>query len=129
MNAVGLAACQSAYAKGSAWLDELKEYLAKNIRFMREFLSERLPRIKMVEPESTYLIWLDFSEYGLTQDELDRRITWGAKLWLDNGTMFGVDGKGFQRMNIACPRKTLIDALYSLENEFNIESRENIIVK
>ena len=118
LNTLGLAACQSAYSKGAAWLDELKIYLADNIRLTREFLASRLSIIKMTEPESTYLVWLDFSGYGLAQDELDRRITDGAKLWLDSGTMFGADGKGFERINIACPRTTLYSALYKLEDEF-----------
>ena len=81
-------------------------------------MAAHIPKIKFVEPEATYLIWLDFSNYELTQDELDRRITEGAKLWLNNGTTFGTDGKGFQRINIACPRTILLDALGRLEKEF-----------
>ncbi|MCL2029635.1 MAG: pyridoxal phosphate-dependent aminotransferase [Deltaproteobacteria bacterium] len=118
MNTLGLAAAQSAYAKGGPWLGELKEYLLGNIGLVREFLTARLPKIKLIDLEGTYLAWLDFSEYGLSQDELDRRITEGAGLWLDSGTMFGPDGEGFQRVNIACPRKVLIDALVRLEKEF-----------
>ena len=85
---------------------------------MGEFLAAKLPKIKLVEPESTYLVWLDFSEYGLSQEELDRRITEGARLWLSSGTIFGAEGKGFQRMNIACPRATLMDAMERLHKEF-----------
>ena len=118
LNTLGLAACQSAYAKGGAWLEEMKSYLVGNIRFAREFLAARLPRIQLVELEGTYLLWLDFSAYGFTQNELDRRITEGAKLWLSSGTTFGQDGEGFQRMNIACPRATLAEALDRLEKEF-----------
>ena len=111
----GIVACQSAYAKGAAWLEALKAYLEENISITREFLASQLPKIKLVEPQSTYLLWLDFSEYGLAQTELDRRITENAKLWLNTGTMFGDDGKGFQRINIACPRARLIEALGRLE--------------
>ena len=118
MNALGLVACQSAYSKGGVWLDALKSYLSENIRLAKEFLTERTPKIKMVEPEGTYLLWLDFSAYGLAQDELDRRVTENAKLWLDSGTIFGADGKGFQRINIACPKATLVDALGRLEKAF-----------
>ena len=118
LNTLGIAACQSAYTKGSAWLKELNEYLTENIRVMREFLAAGLPKIKLAEPESTYLVWLDFSEYGYSQEELDRRITEGAKLWLSSGTIFGTEGKGFQRMNIACPRAILTDALDRLGKEF-----------
>ncbi|MCL2161883.1 MAG: pyridoxal phosphate-dependent aminotransferase [Betaproteobacteria bacterium] len=118
LNTLGLVACRSAYTKGRAWLEELHAYLAENIRITREFLATRIPKIRLVEPEGTYLLWLDFSQYGLTQDELDRRITEGAKLWLSSGTIFGADGKGFQRINIACPKATLVDALGRLEKEF-----------
>jgi cystathionine beta-lyase len=118
LNTPGLAACRSAYSKGGPWLDGLKTYLTENIRLTREFLAERLPRVKLVEPEGTYLVWLDFSEYGLSQDELDRRVTDGARLWLDSGTMFGAEGAGFQRINVACPKAILLDALGRLEKEF-----------
>ena len=118
LNTLGVVACQSAYAKGAAWLDALKVYLMENIRFMQEFLASRLPEIRLIEPQGTYLLWLDFSEYGLTQSELDRRIMEDAKLWLNSGTMFGADGKGFQRINIACPKSVLTDALEKLEKTF-----------
>ena len=119
LNALGLAACQSAYTKGGAWLESLKIYLEKNIQLTKEFLAANIPKIKLVEPEASYLLWLDFSHYELPQDELDRRITEGAKLWLSGGTIFGADGKGFQRINIACPKTTLLDALGRLEKEFS----------
>lgn len=118
LNTLGIAACQSAYTKGAAWLEALKAYLAGNIRLVQDFLTARLPKIKLVEPQAMYLLWLDFSEYGLTQTELDHRITEGAKLWLNSGTMFGTEGKGFQRINIACSKAMLIDALERLEKEF-----------
>ena len=120
LNTLGLIACQSAYMKGGAWLSALQAYLLQNIRILREFLSERLPEIRLMEPEGTYLLWLDFSRYGLPQNELDRRITEGAKLWLSSGTTFGADGKGFQRLNIACPSAVLIEALTRLEKEFSL---------
>jgi len=118
LNALGLVACQSAYSKGGPWLAALKSYLEENIRFARAFLEERLPGIRLVEPEGTYLLWLDFSAYGLTQDELDRRVTKKAELWLDGGTMFGPEGEGFQRLNAACPKTILNTALGRLETAF-----------
>jgi cystathionine beta-lyase len=72
----------------------------------------------LVEPEGTYLLWLDFSAYGLEQSELDRRVTEAAKLWLDGGPMFGPGGEGFQRLNAACPKSILLDALGRLEKAF-----------
>jgi cystathionine beta-lyase len=118
LNTLGLIAGQSAYAKGGAWLAALKCCLEENIRYSRAFLKERIPKIRLVEPEGTYLLWLDFSAYGLTQAELDRRVTGRAKLWLDSGTMFGPEGKNFQRVNIACPKTTLTEALGRLETAF-----------
>jgi cystathionine beta-lyase len=118
LNTLGLAACQSAYTHGAEWLEQLKAVLAEHIQTVRAFLAERLPKLRLIEPQGTYLLWLDFSAYGLSQTELDRRIVSGAGLWLDSGTMFGREGEGFQRINIACPRATLLDALSRLEREF-----------
>jgi len=115
LNTMGLAACQSAYEYGEDWLRQLKEYLAENLTYLRELLAEKLPRVKLIEPEGTYLIWLDFTELGLSQKELDNLILHKAKLWLDSGTMFGTEGEGFQRINIACPKLTLQTALSQLE--------------
>ncbi|MCL2019615.1 MAG: pyridoxal phosphate-dependent aminotransferase [Oscillospiraceae bacterium] len=119
LNTLGIVSCESAYTKGAEWLHELKVYLEGNIKLVREFIQSELPKVKLIEPQSTYLVWLDFSEYKLTQEELDKRVTEGAKLWLDGGTMFGKEGEGFQRINIACPRSVLQDALNKLEGEFS----------
>jgi cystathionine beta-lyase len=119
LNTLGLAACQSAYSKGAPWLEALNAYLSENIRITSEFLKENIPNIKLVEPEGTYLLWLDFSSYVLSQTELNRRVTEGAKLWLNDGVIFGSDGEGFQRINIACPKSTLLDALGRLKVEFS----------
>ena len=119
INTMGLVACQAAYQFGKEWLDELKIYLGKNLEFIRDFLSERLPQIKLIEPQGTYLIWLDFNALDLTDDELENLITSKAKLWLDRGSMFGEEGKGFQRINIACPRKILEKAFIQLEKAVN----------
>ncbi|MEA5016600.1 MAG: MalY/PatB family protein [Candidatus Limiplasma sp.] len=118
LNTLGLAACQSAYQKGGPWLEGLLAYLGENLRLIRSFLAEKLPKVRLVEPQGTYLLWLDFSAYGLPQEELDRRIVQGAGLWLDSGTMFGPQGEGFQRLNMACPKATLSTALGRLAEEF-----------
>ena len=118
LNMLGLVACQSAYTKGAAWLEELRLYITDSIRYAGEFFASELPVVKMVKPESTYLLWLDFSALELDQEELDHRISEGAKIWMNNGTMFGEDGKGFQRLNIACPRSILVEALDRLQKEF-----------
>ncbi len=113
-NVMGLAACRAAYARGGPWLDELLVYLQGNLAYLRAFLAERLPRIRLAEPEGTYLAWLDCSASGLTDRELEQFIVHEAKLWLDAGPIFGAGGEGFQRINIACPRVVLAQALGQL---------------
>ncbi len=116
MNTMGIAACRAAYAKGGEWLAQLKEYLAGNLNFLSGFLQEKLPSIRLVEPEGTYLAWLDCSGLGLDSQKLEDLIVNRAQLWLDSGTMFGAGGEGFQRVNIACPRIILQQALIQLED-------------
>ncbi|WP_444658098.1 MalY/PatB family protein [Caproiciproducens sp. R2] len=119
LNTMGLVACQAAYENGRPWLEELKQYLAENLTFTRNFLSEKLPQIEMIEPEGTYLVWLDFRRLGLDDRQLEDLIVNRAKLWLDRGSIFGPEGKGFERVNIACPRATLQRALLQLEQAVN----------
>ncbi len=114
-NIMGLVACKAAYEQGDQWLDALLAYLAENVMLVREFVRDRLPGVTLVEPEGTYLVWLDFSRLGLSDKELDDLIIHKAKLWLDAGTMFGAGGSGFQRINIACPRSVVQEALLRIE--------------
>ena len=114
VNLMGLVGCQAAYEEGEEWLLQLKEYLYQNLSFVREYLRENLPQIKLIEPEGTYLIWLDFGELGLGRKELEALID-QAGLWLDAGAIFGKTGIGFERINIACPRKTLEQAFLQLK--------------
>lgn len=114
MNAVGLVACQAAYKYGEEWYRRMLSYIKENISYLKDYLSENLPMVKMIEPEGTYLVWLDFRELGLNTDELEELIVKKAGLWLDGGTMFGEEGKGFQRVNAACPRSVLTQALEQL---------------
>jgi len=118
LNTLGLTACQSSYEKGGLWLNELKIYIEENIRLVREYLSAKLPKIKLAEPQAMYLLWLDFSQYALDQNELNRRIIENAKLWLNDGVTFGEEGRGFQRINVACPKSTVLEALERLGREF-----------
>lgn len=116
VNTIGLTAAKAAYSEGKAWLDGMRSYLKDNLDYVREFLNERLPMLKLVEPQGTYLIWIDFRGLGLTESEREDLIVNKAKLWLDTGSMFGVDGKGYERINIACPRSILKKALEQLED-------------
>lgn len=118
INVMGLVACIAAYEKGRPWLDELKKYLIENIKFVDKFLKEKLPKIKLIYPEGTYLLWLDFNELGLDDKTIEELLVNEAKLWLNDGIGFGDSGKGFQRINIALPRKKLEEALNNLEKTF-----------
>jgi len=111
LNTMGLAACKAAYEYGDDWLKQLREYLQGNLDFMRAFLSENLSQIKLVVPEGTYLAWLDFSDLGVSHEQLDDFLLNKAGVWLSSGTTFGPQGEGFQRVNMACPRGTLKNAL------------------
>lgn len=117
-NVMGLIACQAAYEQGEEWLEELIKYLTGNLSLLRTFLTDKLPQVKLVEPEGTYLVWMDFSATELSDLELDKIFVHKAKLWLDGGTMFGKGGEGFQRMNIACPKSLLNQALERIEKVF-----------
>jgi len=110
----GLVTCKAAYNHGEEWLEALLVYLADNMQLIDSFLHERLPSIKLTQPEGTYLAWLDCSALGV--QDLDGVITNKAKLWLTDGEKFGVGGRGFMRMNAACPRDVLTEALIRLES-------------
>lgn len=113
-NIFGMTACEAAYEYGEDWLAQLKEYLQGNLNYVKEFLAENLPKIKLIPPEGTYLLWLDFRDYGYSEYEMEKKIK-TAKLWLDAGTMFGPEGSGYQRINIAAPRKYLALGLEALK--------------
>lgn len=115
-NCMGMAACQAAYEAGADWLEQLKQYLAGNLAYIRQFLREKLPDIALIEPEGTYLVWLDLRKLGLTEQQQRQLIVQDAKLWLDTGTLFGQGGEGFERINIACPRTTIQQAMQRLEH-------------
>lgn len=115
-NCMGMAACQAAYEAGADWLEQLKQYLAGNLAYIRQFLREKLPDIALIEPDGTYLVWLDLRKLGLTEQQQRQLIVQDAKLWLDTGTLFGQGGEGFERINIACPRTTIEQAMQRLEH-------------
>lgn len=118
-NVLGLTACKAAYDLGTVWYQEMLSYLKENLDYTREFLKAHLPQIHLVEPEGTYLVWLDFQELGLSCTDLENLIVEKARLWLDPGLIFGKETAMFERINIACPRSILRQALLQLEAAVN----------
>ena len=114
----GIYATIYSYTYGEAWLKELKEYIYDNIIYIDNYLKEKLPKIKLIKPEGTYLIWLDFSNYNLTDKKIDDLIINKAKLWFDRGLIFGSSGSKYQRINIATSRSLIDKMLESLYNTF-----------
>ena len=109
VSVLGLVATQAAYEHGDEWYEKMMAYVKSNIDYARNYVEEYLPGVKMINGEGTYLVWLDFRGTGIETEELDRRIIYDAKLWLDSGKIFGKTGEGFQRINVAAPRKTVTE--------------------
>ncbi len=114
-NAMGIVACEAAYEKGGEWYAALLAYLQENLEFVRGYLAREIPEVRLIEPEGTYLLWLDFRALGLGEIELEDLIVNKAGLWLDRGSLFGDAGKGFERINIATGRAVLAEALGRLK--------------
>lgn len=116
LSVLGLVATEAAYSHGDEWYYAMKDYVKANIEFVREYVEKNLPGVKMIKGEGTYLVWLDFRGTGIDADELDKKIIYEAKLWLDSGKIFGKTGEGFQRINVAAPRSIIEECLKRLKN-------------
>ena len=110
-NALGLVATEAAYNHGEAWLAEVMAYIEANYHFMVAYLAEHLPQLEVIRPEGTYLVWVDCRKLGLDAAARRQLLLGEAKVFLDNGEMFGPEGEGFERFNLACPRSILAEAL------------------
>ncbi len=115
INCFGVTSFEAAYNHGDKWLSEFLIYIQENFNFLKKFINEKIPDIKVIEPEGTYLIWLDFRKFNLGKNELTDFIQKKAKLGLEDGFIYGESGTGFQRMNIACSRSVLKQALERLQ--------------
>ncbi|RNB91426.1 putative C-S lyase [Brevibacillus fluminis] len=118
INMFGIEAMTAAYQGGDEWLDQLLVYLRGNADYIRQFLQEHVPQVTMRVPQATYLGWMDFRQLGLPPAEIKRLMIHEALLGLNDGTGFGEAGAGFQRINFACPRSTLEEAMHRLERTF-----------
>lgn len=110
-NTFGIEGCIAAYKYGQTWLDAVLKYIQSNVEFVKEYVTNNIPKVKVIDPEGTYLVWLDFKEYHLCYSEQQDLILNKAKLWLDSGLCFGDSGLGYERINVACPRSILEEAL------------------
>lgn len=114
-NIFGQVATEAAYTYGEEWLEEVRDYLQQNLDYLTQFIDSKIDKIKVIKPEGTYLIWLDCSGLGMSIEELKLFMLEQAKVALDDGYLFGPGGENFTRMNIACSRDTLKDALTRIE--------------
>ncbi|MFA9422591.1 MAG: MalY/PatB family protein [Sedimentibacter sp.] len=119
INLFGLTASEAAYSLGEKWLEEMLEYLEENIDFVCDYIYEKLPEVKVFKPQSTYLMWLDFRKYNLTQEKLMNKLINEAQVVLNSGTDFGEEGNGFVRLNIGCPRSMLKQCLDQINEVFS----------
>lgn len=124
VNTLGWVATQAAYENGDAWIDELMECVEKNTDYVISEFKRCLPKVRLVRPQATYLLWIDFSAYGLSQEELMRVLNREAKVILNDGTVFGEGGCGFARMNVGTSPKTVIKAVNSICKAFAAYSCE-----
>jgi len=118
-NLFGNIALEAAYKNGEAWLEQLLDYLQGNVDFVKDFLKRYLPDIKLVEPEGTYLLWLDFRKWKMDQKQLNDFLINKACVGFSDGMIYGKEGEGFQRMNIACPRSVIEKALSQVREAYN----------
>ncbi|MCP4396235.1 MAG: putative C-S lyase [bacterium] len=118
-NIFGILATEVAYSEGEEWLEQLLEYLQGNLEFLSRFFEDRIPKIRVVKPEGCFLAWLDCRELGMNDIDLKNFMLQDAKVWLNDGPVFGKGGSGFQRVNFACPRTILTEALTRIEKAVN----------
>ncbi len=119
INAVGLAACKAAYTYGEEWYRAMLAYVKNNIAYINEYVEKNIPKLKVLDTEGTYLVWIDFRGLKISHKEIDDLVINKAGLWLDSGNIFGKPGEGFQRINVACPKSLLTKGLEQLKNAVN----------
>lgn len=119
-NLFGYTALEAAYRYGDEWLEQVLDYLQENLNYLMDYFTNKIPKIKVIKPDGTYLIWLDCRDLGMDNQELSAFINENAKVGLEDGFIFGKSGSGFMRMNIACPRSLLIEALNRIENAIKV---------
>ncbi|AGK55453.1 MalY/PatB family protein [Bacillus sp. 1NLA3E] len=118
LNLFGITAMEAAYRYGEKWLEELLSYLSENVSIAKRYIEKNVPAISVMEPEGTYLLWLDCRNLGFSDNEIKERLLKRGKLALEPGAKYGQGGEGFVRMNLACPQEILLDGLKRLQKSF-----------
>jgi cysteine-S-conjugate beta-lyase len=127
-NIFGNIATEAAYQHGAEWLTQLMDYLDGNYRFLESYISENLPLIKIMKPESTFLVWLDLNAYGLSESEMAKILVYNAGVALNPGSRFGTGGEGFFRLNFGCPRSVLEEGLVKIAKALSrIDKKPSVI--
>lgn len=116
LNIFGLTAAEAAYTHGEPWLEELMIYLSRNLEILLDYFNNNIPQIKVIKPQGTYLAWLNCRELGIEAGKMKDFFVQQARVGLNEGSTFGTDGVGFQRINFACPRSLLIEGLKRIES-------------
>lgn len=119
VNPFGVVALCAAYRHGIDWLEGLIAYLHDNYRVLQDFFDNELPMLKVTKPEGTYLVWVDCRSLGLPSKDIERILYDKGRVWVNAGTVYGTAGEGFIRINIACPRDTLLDGLRRIKTGFD----------
>ena len=116
VNAMSAKACEIAYENGGQWIDSLNKQVYENQKIVKEFFDEKFPIIKTRITEGTYLQWIDFRDTNIAEKDLEDLFINKAEVFFNNGSMYGEEAEGFFRMNVACPKKVIEDALLRLES-------------
>lgn len=113
-----ISALIAVYKEGEEWLEELKEYIDGTMEWVKAYIDEHMPKVKVTIPEGTYIMWMDFSGYGITPEEVHERIYHRANVLLEDGSMFGEEGINHQRICIPSPRPIIKEAIERIAREF-----------
>ena len=116
LNVMAFKGCELAYDQCEEWFDELLEVIYDNSQAVIAYCNEHMPKIKFTPLEATYLLWMDFRAYGLSNEELQRVLRMEAQVFMNDGAAFGEAGAGFARMNLAAPKHVLLDACERIKN-------------
>lgn len=127
-NPFSLVAMEAAFNKGEEWLNELVEYLEGNVNFVIDYVEKNIPKVKIVRPEGTYLVWFDFRELNLSNEEISKALIKEGKVALNNGILFGDVGSEFFRMNIACPRYMVQDAIKRVDKAVKVLEKDLALI-